>query len=212
LTAKDIFTRQTVAALASVVTEVVTTVQGPVSGDVPLTPIQRWFFANHPEAPEHFNQSMVIELAEDYDPEALRKATAAIVEHHDALRMRYDHTDGQWHQHNASTEAEILVGKEINLADGPLVKAVLVDRTTVLLSVHHLVVDGVSWRILLEDLNTAYEQALRGEPIDLGPKTTSFREWSHRLAGHDFAADTRHWTAISEPAGIPVDGTGPNTV
>jgi amino acid adenylation domain-containing protein/non-ribosomal peptide synthase protein (TIGR01720 family) len=213
LTAKDIFTRQTVAALASIATEVTTsTVRGPVSGDVPLTPIQRWFFDNHPEAPEHFNQSMVIELVDDFDVEALRKAGAAIAEHHDALRMRFEQAGGQWRQHNESAEEEILAGRGIDLAAGPLVKAVLVDNTTVLLAVHHLVVDGVSWRILLEDLNTAYEQALRGVPIDLGPKSTSFQEWSRRLAEHDFTDDIKHWNTISPATPVPVDGRGPNTV
>jgi amino acid adenylation domain-containing protein/non-ribosomal peptide synthase protein (TIGR01720 family) len=213
LTAKDIFTRQTIAALAPVVTEVTDTVeQGPVSGDVPLTPIQRWFFDNHPAEPEHFHQSLIVELADDFDRAALRRATTAIVEHHDALRMRFTQADGQWQQHNASAADEILAGRGIDLAAGPLVKAVLVDRTTVLLAVHHLVVDGISWRILLEDLNTAYEQAVRGEPIDLGPKTTSFQEWSNRLAAHDFHEDTTYWNSIPAPERIPVDGTGPNTV
>ncbi|MEV4314211.1 amino acid adenylation domain-containing protein [Actinocrispum sp. NPDC049592] len=213
LTAKDIFARQSISELAPAVTEVTTrSQQGLVSGNVPLTPIQRWFFANHPDEPEHFHQSLVIELAEDYDSEALRKAAAAIVDHHDALRMRFTHVEGQWQQHNATEATEILAGEGINLADGPLVKAVLVDETTVLLAVHHLVVDGVSWRILLEDLTKAYEQARRGEPIDLGPKTTSFREWSHRLATYDFSADAPFWTNVPEPEPIPVDGTGPNTV
>jgi amino acid adenylation domain-containing protein/non-ribosomal peptide synthase protein (TIGR01720 family) len=216
LSAKDIFTHQTIAALARVATEVTArpgaAADGPVSGDVPLTPIQRWFFDNHPTEPQHFNQSLVVELVADYDPAALRKATAALLEHHDALRMRFEYADGQWRQHNAPVEGEILVGRGIDLTDGPLVKAVLVEGTTVLMAVHHLVVDGISWRILLEDLNTAYEQARRGEPIDIGPKTTSFQEWSRRLAAHDFAGDIEHWNGISDAANIPVDGTGPNTV
>jgi amino acid adenylation domain-containing protein/non-ribosomal peptide synthase protein (TIGR01720 family) len=219
LTAKDIFACQTIAALATVVTEVTvaTELSGrierrPVSGDVPLTPIQRWFFDNHPTEPEHFNQSLIVELVDDYDAEALRKAAAAIVEHHDALRMRFELTDGHWRQHNAPVENEILAGRGIDLAAGPLVKAVLVEKTTVLLAVHHLVVDGVSWRILLEDLNTAYQQACRGEVIDLGAKTTSLQEWSQRLAGHDFVDDIGYWNGIPTVEPIPVDGNGPNTV
>ncbi|SMD26148.1 non-ribosomal peptide synthase domain TIGR01720/amino acid adenylation domain-containing protein [Kibdelosporangium aridum] len=221
VTAKDIFTRQTVAALATMVTETVTgtttgTValveQGPVSGEAPLTPIQRWFFDNHPVDPEHFNQSLVVELVENYDGEALEKAAAAIVEHHDALRMRFETVEGKRIQRNAPAEEQILVGRGIDLASGPMVKAVLIDTTTVLLAVHHLVVDGVSWRVLLEDLNTAYQQAVRGEPIDLGPKTTSFLDWSRLLASHDFSADAGYWNAIADPGPVPVDSTGPNTV
>ncbi|MGB8507260.1 MAG: condensation domain-containing protein, partial [Pyrinomonadaceae bacterium] len=46
---------------------------------------------------------------------------------------------------------------------------------------HHLVVDGVSWRILLEDLEAAYAQAVRGERISLPAKTSSFQQWAERL-------------------------------
>ncbi|MBP2319886.1 amino acid adenylation domain-containing protein/non-ribosomal peptide synthase protein (TIGR01720 family) [Kibdelosporangium banguiense] len=214
-TAKDIFDRQTIASLAPVVTEIQTTSvagQGPVTGVAPLTPIQRWFFDNHPERPEDFTQSLIVELVDDYDSAALEQAAAAVIEHHDALRMRFEVADGEWRQRNAGTEERILVGRGIDLAEGPLVKAVLVDRTTVLIAIHHLVVDGVSWRILLEDLNTAYQQAVRGEPIDLGPRTTSFLDWSHLLDGQDFRQDLSHWNSLPGTGNVPVDGTGPNTV
>nr|WP_157529030.1 non-ribosomal peptide synthetase [Kibdelosporangium sp. MJ126-NF4]CEL21437.1 FIG01294969: hypothetical protein [Kibdelosporangium sp. MJ126-NF4]CTQ95996.1 FIG01294969: hypothetical protein [Kibdelosporangium sp. MJ126-NF4] len=214
VTAKDIFERQTVAALATVAgAEQVTEVeQGPVVGVAPLTPIQRWFFDNHPVDPEHFNQSLVIELVADYDPEALEKAAVALFEHHDALRTRFETADGQRIQRVARTQDRILVGNGIDLASGPMLKAILIDRTTVLIAVHHLVVDGVSWRILLEDLNTAYQQVIRGETIDLGAKTTSFLDWSRLLAGSDFSADADYWNAVTDPGPLPVDGDGPNTV
>jgi amino acid adenylation domain-containing protein/non-ribosomal peptide synthase protein (TIGR01720 family) len=213
VTSKDIFDRQTIASLATVVTESVVEVeQGPVTGTAPLTPIQRWFFDNHPGDPEQFTQSLVIELVDDYDEQALERATIALIEHHDALRMRFEMAGGQWQQRNAPAEDRILVGRGIDLAAGPLLKAVLVDRTTVLVAIHHLVVDGVSWRILVEDLNTGYQQALRGEPIDLGPKTTSFLDWARLLAGHDFTADIDYWNAVPETEGIPVDRSGDNIV
>src|SRR5205807_337617 len=67
LTPRDIFRHQTVASLASTVAEVApgTAVQGPVTGALPLTPIQRWFFYSSPIYPEHFNQSLVIELLDE---------------------------------------------------------------------------------------------------------------------------------------------------
>jgi amino acid adenylation domain-containing protein/non-ribosomal peptide synthase protein (TIGR01720 family) len=73
----------------------------------------------------------------------------------------------------------------LNLSRGPLLRAALVtglggsDR--LLLVIHHLAVDGVSWPILLQDLLLAYEQLGRGQPVSLLPKTTSFKEWSERL-------------------------------
>src|SRR5262249_49617979 len=71
-------------------------------------------------------------------------------------------------------------------ARGPLFKAVLFrlgegQRPLLFLVAHHLVVDAVSWRILLDDLDVAYARAVRGEPVDLGAKTTSFQDWSTRL-------------------------------
>jgi non-ribosomal peptide synthase protein (TIGR01720 family) len=59
------------------------------------------------------------------------------------------------------------------------------------------VVDGVSWRILLDDLDTAYRQLTRGEPVRLGPKTTSFRDWARKLSEHVAAGglddELEHW-------------------
>ncbi|MGI5499876.1 amino acid adenylation domain-containing protein [Lentzea sp. CA-135723] len=217
----DLFRHPTVAALAAVtgVAGPATADQGRVSGDVPLTPVQRWLFATNPGHPEHFTQSLVVELAPGVDTEALRRALAALVEHHDALRMRFERTDSGWRQHNAPVErAEVLTAHRsagFDLATGPLLEAVL-DGRALRLSVHHLVVDGVSWRILLEDLVTAYDQAARGEPVRLAAKTTSFKDWSHRLARHTadggFDDEREHWasTAEADPS-LPVDRDGPNT-
>jgi non-ribosomal peptide synthase protein (TIGR01720 family) len=70
------------------------------------------------------------------------------------------------------------------------------------------VVDGVSWRILLDDLDTAYQQALRGEAIDLGPKTTSFRDWAQRLINYVAAGELDHeldhWASALDGGELPV--------
>ncbi|MGB8255052.1 MAG: amino acid adenylation domain-containing protein, partial [Pseudonocardiaceae bacterium] len=107
LTSKDIFLHHTVAALAAtvVVTATETVEQGPVSGAVPLTPIQHWFFESDPLRPEHFNQALTFELVEGIDESALRSALAAVVEHHDGLRMRFEHRSGRWCQDNAPVES-----------------------------------------------------------------------------------------------------------
>jgi non-ribosomal peptide synthase protein (TIGR01720 family) len=103
-----------------------------------------------------------------------------------------------------------------DLGNSPLLRGALFVRgperpPSLLLVAHHLVIDGVSWRILLDDLETAYLQATRGEPIRLGPKTTSYRDWAHRLAEHVAAGgldhELEHWaTALDAqplPAGNP---------
>ncbi|WP_425426503.1 non-ribosomal peptide synthase/polyketide synthase [Amycolatopsis australiensis] len=200
----DLFAHRTPAALAAAArTATATAERGPVSGAVPLTPIQRWFFATQTAAPDHFHQ--FVHLGPDpVDAGAARRAVDALLAHHDALRMRFTHDDDGPHQHNGPVGAET-----------PLVR-LEVSGHDVELAVHHLVVDGVSWRVLIEDFERAYEQALRGEPIDLGPRTTSFREWATRLTGHaeagGFDDELDHWRSLPEPRPIPVDGDGDTTV
>ncbi|MEU5261652.1 non-ribosomal peptide synthase/polyketide synthase [Amycolatopsis sp. NPDC021455] len=243
LSTKDIFLRQTVAALAPVAGAVAETAEPdrPVTGPVPLTPIQDWFFATHTVNPHHFNQSMLVELADGCDAGALERALAAVWTHHDALRMRFTRTEEGWRQHNADVEPVPALRHEdltavpeaereaalariaddahagFDLTRGPLLAAVLVTadagwRARLFLAVHHVVVDAVSWRILLDDLDNAYRQAARGVPIDLGPRTTSFRDWAHRLRDHvrdgGFDDELAYWTGLPASGELPVDHDG----
>ncbi len=228
-TMRQIFEHQTVAGLARHATALDTAgtflaEQGLVAGEVPLTPIQRWFFEQGFADPHHFNQALLLEAREPLVPAALERAMAAIVEHHDALRMRFD----GWRQENAPSEpvapfhqvdlsglstprvreafeqaaADLQAG--FDLSSGPLTRLCLFqdsDRrpARLLWVAHHLVVDGVSWRVLVEDLERAYRQ------VSLPPKTTSFQEWARRLAGYAsseaLAHELDHWR---ETARIPV--------
>ncbi|GAA4431815.1 hypothetical protein GCM10023148_37060 [Actinokineospora soli] len=236
LTTKDLFHHQTIAELAGAAKPTDTTPddRAPVTGPVPLTPIQHWFFEGNRTNPHHFNQSHHTELAPDVDEPTLRTALAALETHHDALRLRYNPTPDGWHQHNApvtptdhlavhalstpdSPEVEAIADTlhaSFDLTTGPLLRAALFRFTDgtpprLLLAAHHLVVDGVSWRILLEDLETAYQQAAAAQPVDLGPKTTSFQRWSRTL--HDLVAagafdeDRAHWSTLdaAEPGEAP---------
>ncbi|MEV7094866.1 non-ribosomal peptide synthase/polyketide synthase [Amycolatopsis sp. NPDC051045] len=203
LTPRDLFAHQTVAALAVAAGSAAVTVaeQGPVSGPAPLTPIQHWFFAGDFGEPDEFTQSVRIERAGPYDVETLRAALATLAAHHDALRMRFT-GDGQ---DNAPAEPAEILDATIDVTRGPLLTAELLDPATLRLTVDHLVVDGVSWRILLEDLETAY----RGDPLP--PKTTSYRDWANRLAAHaeagGFDDELPHWReALAVDATLPVDG------
>jgi amino acid adenylation domain-containing protein/non-ribosomal peptide synthase protein (TIGR01720 family) len=208
LRSKDIFTHQTIAALArhaapGLAPGSTRPTRGPVTGPVPLTPIQRWFFATQTVRPEHFDQSVVLDFDEDIDEPALRVALAALTEHHDALRMRFTDVEGSWRQVNEPVGGHTLL------------RADLLDARTVSLVAHHLVVDGVSWRILAEDLHTAYRQVRRGETVHIGPGTSSFQEWAVRLAEHTAAGgfddELDYWTAVAGDD-VPRDGAGPNTV
>jgi len=240
LTPKDLFLHQTIRKLAPGTTVVQDAGERDeeVVGAVPLTPIQDWFFETRTVNPHHFNQSVLLELAEDLDEKALQLALDALWSHHDALRMRFDDADGRWRQHNAGLEpfpvldhrslSEVdgadrmavmedtasAVHASFDLREGPLLKGVLFtagDGTAphLFLASHHVVVDGVSWRVLLDDLDRGYRQAVRGEQIALGPKSTSFQDWSRRLRGHveagGFDGQMEHWAVAAQAAALPVD-------
>ncbi|MGH3621699.1 MAG: amino acid adenylation domain-containing protein, partial [Sciscionella sp.] len=210
--------------------------KGPVVGPVLLTPIQRWFFDEHQVHAAHVNQSALLELTGELDRAALHRAYAALFVQHDALRMSFRQVDGQWQQYNRPVKDDVLlpsydlsevdpatrdetmervaaeVHASFDLTEGPLLKAVLFDLGAqrgrcLFLVAHHLVVDGVSWRILLEDLDTGYRQAARGAPVDLGAKTTSFRDWSRGLTEHvaqgKLDHELEHWSAALDTAVPP---------
>ncbi|MGH3936831.1 MAG: amino acid adenylation domain-containing protein, partial [Pseudonocardiaceae bacterium] len=237
---KDLFRSQTIAELAPGVTTLDTqrADREPVVGPVELTPIQHWFFHTHPVNPNHFNQSILMELVDEMDQRALERALGALLVHHDALRIRFEQSGGQWqaynapveevqvlHRHDLSqlgrdghvaamTEIADAVHASLDLGRGSLLRAVLFTRgvgcsSYLLLVAHHMVVDGVSWRLLLDDLDTAYHQALRGQACDLGPKTTSLRDWAQRLGKHVAAGGLDHeldyWAAVSRAVQLPVD-------
>ncbi|MGH4010293.1 MAG: amino acid adenylation domain-containing protein, partial [Pseudonocardiaceae bacterium] len=249
---RDIFLHQTVASLAPNITaaNLGGVEQGPVTGPVPLTPIQSWLFDTQTPAPAQFHQSLSLELTEGVDAAALRTALATLLEHHDALRMRFEQLDGRWCQRNAPVEpVEVLhrvdlsamdgdprtgmagvlggIQADLDLGSGPLLAAVLFElgggqRPVLALTVHHLVVDGVSWRILLEDLATAYRAACGdAEAPDpaarLAAKTTSFRQWALQLREHaaagGFDGELDYWADLTQGADpvLPTEGTLPQT-
>ncbi len=249
LSAKDIFHHQTIAQLAAVagtVTEVEAE-QGLVMGPVSLTPIQHWFFEQELSEPHHFNQTLLLEIRESIEPELLGEAVQQIVLHHDALRMRFEHSASGWRQlHGAAEESlsfsaidlSAVAGSEqgaaieaeasavqasLNLSAGPLLRVVYFDLGAgragrLLLACHHLVVDGVSWRILLADLQEAYRALAAGEAVQLPAKSSSFQQWSQALteyaSGEEVAAQAEYWLRAEreQVRGIPRDYDGENLV
>ncbi|WP_369794689.1 amino acid adenylation domain-containing protein [Kutzneria sp. 744] len=184
LVSKDVFRHQTVAELARVV-RAERAIVTDATGTAPVTPIQAWYLNSGMDA---FTMSLVAELGEDIDVERLRRALDEVIGHHDALRTRFTQVDGGWRQ-EVQAESEH-VGWSF-------------DAPNLALTINHLVVDGVSWRILLDDIESAYH----GRPLP--PKTTSYVDWSRRIAAHDFAADLWYWERAAEADGsLPVDRQG----
>jgi len=234
-TPRDLFEHQTIAELAMVVGFgiVVDAEPGLVTGESSLTSIQHWFFAQ--DLPEywHFNQSILLRVAVDLEVDALRQALAAVLSHHDALRLRYHQVNGDWQQSFAPPEDTVPLSIEdlsqcekpvaelqrltqsyqtsLNLTDGPLTHLVLfklTDEARLFWCIHHLVVDGVSWRILQEDLQTAYTQIAAGRAPQLPAKTSSFKVWAERLKSYAvseiLSAELANWQALPTLT-LPVD-------
>ncbi|HEX8558420.1 MAG TPA: amino acid adenylation domain-containing protein [Pyrinomonadaceae bacterium] len=221
--------------------------QEAVTGPAPLTPIQHWFFEQDLPNPHHWNQAVLLELRREPGPALLEEAIRGLLTHHDALRLRFERTEAGWRQFNEAAEATApLTYRDLsslpaerqdaaveeaaaraqaglNISTGPLMRAVLfrlgeARPARLLLVVHHLAVDGVSWRILLEDIQTALRQLGRGEAVSLPHKTSSYKRWAERLAeyarGAELEQESAYWLgAPHAPArALPSDFTrGPNT-
>jgi iturin family lipopeptide synthetase B len=234
---QDIFTWPTIEALGSRLR--VGTAAGtgePEGGPVPLTPIQRWFFEQGELHRHHFNQAVLLSFPNHLPYPLACSLFGDLQAHHEALRMQYREEAGQLVQQNQDLSYPVAVvehdfrtgpapGDEdlqrrfaqlqgsIDLANGPLLKAGLFHLpggSLLLIVIHHLVVDGISWRILLEDLDTLYRRQQNGTAAALPAKTTSFRTWARKLA--DYAqtrpAPTRaYWEGICAEPGpeIPED-------
>jgi amino acid adenylation domain-containing protein/non-ribosomal peptide synthase protein (TIGR01720 family) len=210
--------------------------QGTATGAVPLTPIQSWFFSQEQPQPHHWNQAVLLQPTRPLDPAALDTALRALVRHHDALRLRFTRAgDGHWQQHygddhdgtllqtvdlsgvareetaGAIGHAATRIQSGLDLARGPLLAAAHLrlrdGGERLLLAVHHLAVDGVSWRILAEDLETGYRQAASGEPVKLPSKTSSYQAWAERLrtyAGSDaLHGELAYWRGHVQPMALP---------
>ncbi|MGH8365913.1 MAG: condensation domain-containing protein, partial [Pseudomonas sp.] len=232
---RDLFQHQTVQTLAAVAirSEQVSAEQGVLTGASGLTPIQHWFFDTDIPERQHWNQALLLEPVQALEPHRLEQALLAVLEHHDALRLSFTQRDAQWHaEHLAVPEGGLLLQAQVadmeqcsalftdtqrslNLAHGPLLRALLVDgpqgQRRLLIAIHHLVVDGVSWRVLLEDLQTVYRQLSDGQPVNLPAKTSALRDWAARLqayAGSESLREELHvWQQqLAGPAvELPVD-------
>ena len=205
---RDLFQHQTVQALAAVATHTAQhhAEQGRLSGESALTPIQHWFFDTDMPHREHWNQSLLLEPSLALEPHTLEQALSALLEHHDALRLRFHKTAGQWRaQYRTEVDDALLwqasasdmqqcealyadAQRSLDLQNGPLLRALLVDgpqgQQRLLLVIHHLAVDGVSWRVLLEDLQTLYRQLAAQQPARLPEKTSASRAWAERLQAY----------------------------
>ncbi|NKQ34061.1 MAG: amino acid adenylation domain-containing protein [Chloroflexi bacterium] len=239
LSPRHFFAGPTIAELAAAAAAApaIQAEQGPVTGPVPLTPIQHWFFAQEIPARHHWNQSLLLRVKQPLQREWLETAVTHLTVHHDALRLRFTQTDEGWTQTNATPEETTAVHwfdlshlppveqgaavtrhatalqTGLDLADGPLMCVAYFDLGAeqdgrLFIAIHHLAIDGVSWRILLEDLQLAYTQLAQGTAVHLPPKTTAYKTWAERLRDYAQSPAAReelaYWRGLAQAAVRPL--------
>ena len=207
ITPKQIFEEKTlervavVAGVAAGKTEDRLEEKNVPAGEIPLTPIQSWFFERDLPDAGHFNQALLLELDVLLAPGLLGQAIKIMAERHDALRMRFRRRDSGWSPVLAASGETIAFSVEpasnlekrcaaaqesLDLENGPLVRLVLFQNSgepsRLLLVMHHLIVDAVSWRIILGELGTACLQLQSGRPVCLPMPTTSYARWAASLS------------------------------
>lgn len=223
LDVKDILQFPSIAEMSKKVRKIgKVSYQGAVTGDIPLTPIQHYFFGISEIDRHHFNQAVMLFSQKGFNVNGIRAVFKKIQEHHDALRITFTVNEINISQENhgidfplsfqeydlqrKSDSFEIMEQKindiqgSIDLKTGPLLKIALFrldDGDRLLITIHHLVVDAVSWQILLEDFNTLYRQYIRGEELELPPRTMSYRRWAKQLMAYanspEFLKEKSYW-------------------
>ncbi|MEG8184683.1 non-ribosomal peptide synthetase, partial [Nocardia terpenica] len=216
---RDVFRYRTAAELATVAEAAEDTMvaepAGAGIGELPATPVMRSFAARGGSL-QGFHQSLSVPLPAGLAEQDLLAALQAVLDHHDALRMRSTLAPdepvcevlpvGSVAAGSvmcrvdvagvSGTELEAVVAEQVRAAqarlapaDAVMVQAVWFDAGpdaagVLHLLVHHWSVDGVSWRILLPDMQAAVAAVMAGDPVVLAPVATSLRRWSQRLAEH----------------------------
>ncbi|OXI24800.1 non-ribosomal peptide synthetase [Burkholderia sp. AU15512] len=223
-----------VTAAAAVKPAVAAAAGAPVTAQV-LTPAQQRFFALDIPHPGHWNQSVTFDVRGPFDADAFARAFDALLTHHDAFRQRFARgADGTWHASDAAKPYDALpfvevaardaadalarfdaLQRRLDLGRGPLACACaarLPDGSTQLyLAIHHAIVDGVSWRILLDDLDTAYRAACERAPVRLSQPGLRADAWAVRLAraatepASPFAAEAAYWAGMAQGDDIVPD-------
>ncbi len=246
-TPKDIFKYKTIAELAKVshINELkIIAKQGQVSGEITLTPIQSWFFEEDFENKDHWNQAVMLKVKGSVGISVVENAINALVQQHDVLRLSYTLENGKWiqkHHELLKYQLEVvhcsnLSGEELSrsiegysskiqgslsIEEGVLFKAALFktnnNHNELLVAINHLVVDGVSWRIIIEDLQKACLQQISNKKIDLGLKASSFKQLAEKLTGYansdKLAKELKFWeeTTSKSNNSLPLDYSGENT-
>ncbi|WP_051680607.1 non-ribosomal peptide synthetase [Vibrio rhizosphaerae] len=207
---------------------------------LPLLPIQQWFLEQPQPHPHYWNQAVMLQVPTRIVHRVMSQAVDALLHKHPLLTARFEHLDtpaqagyrlshetaavyaGFDGQDTAGLTALVAATQQsLNLSEGPLFKVVafnLADgRSQLLLVAHHLVVDGVSWRVIGRELHQAYQRLLNGDAVTLGEEITTAAQWQHQLLDlpdDKLVAAQQYWQPMVNrfDAGILIAGAQPGTI
>ena len=228
ITIKDIFTYKTIAKLYYNVikrkidkpeTIKLLSEQGILTGNVPLLPIQTWFFVSKFEMPHHWNQAFIIKTPE-LNINILQKCIRELIGYHDAFRLRFSKNQAYYDNKAIPEDLKIIdistlnhkdelhsmlteLQSNFNLQKGPTYSIAYIhgfndDSSRIFFAFHHLIVDTVSWRILKQNLKDLYSQAIKEEKLSLGNKLTSYKQWSVIVNNYNNKQEKAYWANITK--------------
>lgn len=205
--------------------------QGVCEGYVEPTPITGWFFSQEFKNIHHYNQSVTLELKQNINAEMLETTFNVLVKHHDTLRLNYDKKIKKMFYNKAyldmhhkidihdfsmlsNSEQEDKIAQvsarlkgNFDIEKGLLMKVCLFklcdNRSKILITAHHLIIDGISWRILIQDIYTILKQIQNGQDIRLMDKTHSYKKWAEKVneyRGGIGAQGKQYWKTFEDTA------------
>ena len=238
LSSKQLFQYQTIAELAThtSMADKVSQEETLVHESVPLTPIQHWFFTLNLPTRHHWNQSVLLDIQEQVPFALLQKCLQTVFIAHDALHLRFLLQNGKWQQthaddrsvpvqrhdlqHLSLQEQDVAISQLINeaqasldLSNGPLFRCIFFDLSAerpakLLLIIHHLAIDIVSWQILLTELSDLCQKGLHNGNVYLPRGTTSYRSWATQLVAYAQTAqlhqEADYWLSLDWKAVKPL--------
>jgi len=235
--ARDLMGKENVSSLSE---------QGRLSGLSGLLPIQQNYFErNNHESISHYNQSTLLAIPKDISADDITQALKILAEQHDALRFSYSFREGEWKQQYGTFEpvldtagpgqvtaaelpahiTSLTAGfqERLNIFRGEVVRALFIitpeyeANNRLLLVIHHLVVDAVSWHIILEDLDNILDALKNNQTVLINSKTSSYRQWHNTLLEYSNSPklylQKDYWKSVSEGYAVfPSDYNSEGTV
>lgn len=206
-------------------------------GIIEKTPIIEWFFNQDFKNQNVYNQYVLLEYNEKLDISKVVGAVDKLTEHHDGLRINYDRKNNKLYYNNGHLNKISAIqyfdlsrysyeeqrrsikkiideaGVNFDIENSLLFNVTIInlgeETQDILITAHHLIVDGISWRVILSDFITLIKQMNDEVEVKLPMKTHSFKDWAKALQDHrkkDFGEEKNYWQGIlNKEVNFPVD-------